>query len=70
VVAVVGSLFLSRLTGRVRWLYLPPAFLRPHRERGNTRSEAPRRGRRSGMTGGNARQEASGTAAPVAPPRP
>lgn len=69
-VAVVGSLFLSRLTSRVRWLYLPPAFLRRHRERGNTHAEAARRGRRSGMTGGDTRQEASGPAAPVAPPRP
>ena len=70
-ITLVGSMALARAAGRVRWLYLPPAFLRglPLRDGGRNGAQLLDR-RRPLKKHDGARRDPSDAATPVAPARP
>lgn len=67
-IALAGSLALARASAGVRWLYLPPAFLRNARPFGGAAQVAPVLGRhRSAECRDGAGRDSSGAVGPVAP---
>ena len=71
VITLAGSMALARAAARVRWLYLPPAFLRGGRPRDGSANGAPFLDRaRSAKRPDVAWRDSSNAATPVAPAQP